>query len=389
MQLDARHAALAVLALLPLAACRSGKEEAVEVVPPIATIDRSLLYERATTGDELARLLRDDLETGEAARAFDGLEAFVFAAIFADRATSADAAFEKARPTLLFQRYDARRELTPVTQLGDMLSLEAGRELTDVYSSLRFGDMDAVARARSTPGAVLAADTVALRPALAPHAAFFDGAIAHADLASAEKPDPAVARDVVRLMDRAIDAFSRTKQEEPLFLALVVKAEAQDLLGADEDAAETWLRAAETSYFARADRDVRIAVVGRIDGYRDRLQAKLENDVRATWQKRVDAITDKANDDVAAAEARANDLERQLTDATLRVAALSKQIDDERLQAKLQQERSATEHRIALLEAQLDEARAALASTGGAPADEGAVATNTGSVFLLWQKSGG
>jgi hypothetical protein len=327
-----------------------------QVVDPVSETPTSRDYEQANTADQLSALMRTDLERHDPRAARSGLEAFAFAAIAERHAMYADALLTESRPVLSFQRFGGDSHITALKELVRILSSGAKRELADVYAALAQDDIEAISRARHTERAVLHPDTVRLSSQLKPHAHFIDGVLAYAELERQPTPTPGSADPTLKAMERATDAFARQGLDEPLFLALVISAEALELSGEPDRAIEKWLQAAEASYWERAHPDLRVAIRGRIQSYTDLLHAEVERDVQRQWEARVRAIEAAAKRDQDKAEARIVELE----------ADLHRQRDRmELLEAEALDERAAVQAQIGELEGRLDEARSALKTVMG------------------------
>ena len=317
-------------------------------------------YEAATTSDELASLIREDLKRHMSRHAYEGIEAFAFTSMEEGRSTHADLVLQGTEPVFLFQRYGGQAYLTSVKTLGRLLRRDATQELEDVYSALEQGDMSSIAQARRTSRAVLHEETVRLSPALLPHAHFFDGVLGFAELEKNPEADLDDAKLVVDSMERASGPFAETGLEEPLFLALVISAQALERVGETELAVEKWLLAAESDFWPQAHHDLRVAIQGRIQSYRDALRGEVEQEVQGEWEARVAKIEASAQVQVDAANARVASLEGDLAAARERLINLEQVLAEERAEAERERERAATREHIRELEGRLEEAQRAL-----------------------------
>lgn len=387
-----------------LGACHSSAPEEgpppAPIVVPTPAAELSV-YANAASAAELTTALRADLDRHLAARAFGGLEAFAFGALVARQATHADLVLKDVRPVLLFQHHGGTEYIGPTKELQALLATQATRELEAVYSALKHRDMSAIESALQRERALLHEDTVRMSPQLAAHARFFDGVLGYSELAAQTAPLVDEAHAVVRTLEGALGPFAETGQDEPFFLALVLSAEALELVGDQPGAVEFWMQAAESRFWSAATPDLQVVIQGRISSYSAKQRAEVAAEVDDEWTARVAKINasakrrvDEANGEVAelkveqARQLRVADeeiaqLELQVTQARARASELAQELLDERLEAERQRELTALRGRLGVLQAQLGEARRAHDQMAAAETPD----ARGPSVFWMWQAS--
>jgi len=93
----------------------------------VAATDASA-YVNAQNSEELAQLIRQDLEAHRAAESYTALREFTAKAVQAGDAARAQALFEGARPVVLFQLHGGTSYVNAVKELGAMLARAAGEQ---------------------------------------------------------------------------------------------------------------------------------------------------------------------------------------------------------------------------------------------------------------------
>lgn len=332
--MPARHA-LAPFLLVALGSCAStarveGRPEADPWGGPVAPAVEASPYLLVTTADELAAVIRADLDRGRAREAYRGLRALAVQSLRTRRATWAHRVFVLARPALLFTDGGGRGFVTPVNEVGRMLELEAARELEDAHTALGVGDLRRLRELVRTDRALLHPATVALASELAPHALFFEAALLYGDLMDAGTPDPVLAQRVVDGMAAAERGFRELGLEEEAFLTWLYSAQAREAAGQDELAMEAWLTAVETQYWPAAHPDLRAAVAGRITSYRDRLRMQVEGEVQGAWEARVADLEARHAERHLLALERIDELEQRRVELELREAGLEGALEEAR-----------------------------------------------------------
>lgn len=278
----------ALCAILLAAACASkGSAPHYEPVEP-TTVEAPAPasdYSRAQSGPELAELVRSDLEQHRPARAYEELQRFAAWSITTQKASTTHAIFHAARLTPLFLHYGGREYLSSVETLEALLKTASDDELAGLYHQLFHEDTAGIRKALDE-GNLFGETVLGVFPELRAHATFFEGVLAYYAL-EAGAPDAAAAQAVAATMDQAGESFARQGLQEDYFLTRVFAGKALEHAGLTEEAAECWLQAAESGYWDQARDDLRLMIAGRIQTYRDHLEAQIRQDVEASWNEKL------------------------------------------------------------------------------------------------------
>jgi hypothetical protein len=242
-------------------------------------------YSRAQSGPELAELVRFDLEQHRPAKAYYALGRLAAWSITTQKASTTYAVFHDARLIPLFLHYGGREYLGSVETLEGLLKTASEDELAGLYHQLFHEDTAGIRKALDE-GNLFGDTSLNVFPELRAHATFFQGVLAYYAL-EAGAPDAAAAKAVAATMDQAGESFARQGLQEDYFLTRVFAGKALEQAGLTEEAAERWLQAAESAYWDQARDDLRVMIAGRIQTYRDGLEAQIRRDVEASWNEKL------------------------------------------------------------------------------------------------------
>jgi hypothetical protein len=280
--------ASALCATLLAAACASkGTAPNYEPVEPATREAPAPLsdYSQAQTGSELAQLVRSDLEQHRPARAYEELDRLAAWSITTQKASTTYAIYHEARLVPLFLHYGGSEYLGSVDTLEGLLKKASGDELAGVYHQLFHEDEAGIGKALDE-GNLFGETSLRVFPELRAHAAFFEGVLAYYALEAAD-PSAAEANAVAASMDQAGESFAHQGLQQEYFLTRVFAGKALEQAELTEQATERWLQAAESAYWDEARDDLRLMIAGRIQSYRDGLEAQIRQDVEASWNEKL------------------------------------------------------------------------------------------------------
>ncbi|MBL4770676.1 MAG: hypothetical protein JKY61_05945 [Planctomycetes bacterium] len=256
-------------------------------------------YTGAQSGSDLGRALDRDLQAGEGATAFCGLEQFVQDHLLARSATWAHSVLKEVRPVTRFQFANQSRYLVGVKELEVRLAREAGTDLSSAYTAARHRDYARLRSMLESKQGLLHPETVAMDSELRPHAALFASLVAYDEFS--RNPEASI-EDVNRLFSglaQAREELGQSHSSEGMFMADVAWAQALEQQGDHDAAGEIWLRITKSNYWTQTPVPVRNAIAARITSYtarlRNALAVQLENERRAELAFQALAYEAKAN----------------------------------------------------------------------------------------------
>lgn len=308
--MQALRASLA-LGLVPfgfLAACSSPHPMEWEGAPPRSDVgSRAGSYAIAQSAPALEQLLAEDLQAGAAARALDGLEAFVADNVRAETTARAWLIWSEVKPVTMLQFGGARGQMTAAKSLEDMLQRQATDETRASIDSLRSGDLERVRKLRDHPMGIFHGDTAALSNEIRPYAKLADGVLRYQDLAASGTATDAELAEVLAVLNEAQTGLSQFGDAEASLLADAAAAQSLERSGQLDAAAEYWMRVANSPSFDRQPELTRNLVAARVKTHSVRLKERLFLEVEEAHRAELRAMSDQH-------EAQVQSLERNHTD---------------------------------------------------------------------------
>lgn len=283
-------------------------------------------YLDAKTPTQLTSLLQEDLDAGDCAGTYQGLERLVNQGMTKGEATFTHMLFEKGNVTNLFLYSNApgaKRYVNGVKELEKLLASTRNKELAAVYQSMADGDMAKVARALNDERGCLGSAVVEYADGLIAHSSFFEGVLALERLRVSPTTDTTEAQIALEHLGKAASIFASNHQAQEHFLCKYSIAQTLDYIGApEEDTAEAWLATKATSYFRQAPGGVREDIEQHIEAYRSKLQHEVERAVATAHEAELRTQQQHYEDLLAEASAEQRRLEDQVLAQTERIQDL-------------------------------------------------------------------
>lgn len=330
---------------------------------------RPWVGEELPAADAFAALIERRLADGEPVRALEVIQLFVADAVVAGRASWAQGVVQEVRPVVRLQVRGGTSVMTGAKAALGVLEGEARDELASVYSALERRDVASIQDSVGEARGALGSETAAMSPELRLHREWF---VTWLD-AEAARGDAARARGIAARLVDVGGRLARAGDPDTGLLAEVTAAELFEGARLVDDALERWIAIGQSDALATAHPSLRLAVAGRIQGWRERVRrevtAAVRDEERAAVRGELEQLEADADRREAALDVEIAALERKM-------AALGSAKDEER-RAALDALRSTSSQQLAERASrvrELEDALVRIASAQRGASDAGAAA---------------